>query len=149
MNHAIAVDASVAVKWVVDEPHTDRALKLWADSAAVRRPVISAPLFPGEVTNAIYQRVRTTDAAKRLDIPDAEDAVRRFLAYPVALASPADLYGRAFAFATTHGLSAIYDALYVVMAQLLDAELWTADQRLLSTLGSRTPWVRFIGDYPA
>jgi predicted nucleic acid-binding protein len=148
MNHAVAVDASVAVKWVVDEPHTDRAMKLWADNIASHRPVISAPHFPGEVTNAIYQRTRTTDPAKRLDIPNAEDAVRRFLAFPVALAGPDDLYHIAFAFATAHRLSAIYDAVYVVMAQLVDTELWTADQRLLRDLGTTAPWVRFIGDYP-
>jgi hypothetical protein len=52
MNHAVAVDASMAVKWVVDDPHTDRALKLWADNTTARRPIISAPDFTGEVTNA-------------------------------------------------------------------------------------------------
>lgn len=111
MNHAVAVDASVAVKWVIDEPHSDRALKLWADSITARRPVISAPHFPGEVTNAVYQRVRATDPSKHLDLRDAEAAIRGFLAYPVALADPADLYLQAFEFAAAHGLPSIYDAL--------------------------------------
>lgn len=149
MNHAVAVDASVAVKWVVNEPYTDQALKLWADSVTVRRPVISAPHFHGEVTNAIYQRFRSADPTKHLDTADAEAAVRQVLAYPVELAGPLDLYHESFVFATAHHLPSIYDALYVVMARILETDLWTADQRLLTALGTSTPWVRFIGDYPA
>ena len=148
MNHAVAVDASLAVKWVIAEPDSDRALNLWADSAAARRPVLSAPHFHGEVANAIYQRVRTTDPAKHLDLPDAEEALSRFLAYPVELATPPALVAEAFRFAHTHGLPSIYDALYVVLAQLLSVELWTADQRLLAAVGGSAPWVRPLSTYP-
>jgi predicted nucleic acid-binding protein len=148
MNHAVAVDASLAVKWVVDEPYTDRALKLWADCAAARRPVLSAPHFPGEVANAIYQRFRTTDATKHLDLVDAQDALDRFLIYPVELANPPDLYRGAFTFAQAQGLPAVYDSLYVVLAQLAGVELWTADQRLLAALAGRAPWVKPISSYP-
>src|SRR5690242_15205301 len=96
MHHAIVVDASVAVKWVIDEPFTDQALKLWEDCANDRRPVFSAPHFPGEVVNAVFQRVRTADAAKHIDFADAETFVRTFLDYPVQLAHPPSLYQEAF-----------------------------------------------------
>lgn len=150
MNHAIAVavDASVAVKWVVAEPHTAHALQLWADCAAQHRPVVSAPHFAGEVANAVYQRVRATDPAKHLDFPYADQAVARFLAYSIDLLSPPDLHREAFAFAHMHGLPSLYDALYVVLAHALQVELCTADRRLLGVLSTRAPWVRFIGDYP-
>ncbi len=59
MNHALVVDASLAVKWVIPETDSDRADRLWADAARARRPVVSAPHFAGEVANAIYQRVRS------------------------------------------------------------------------------------------
>ena len=148
MNHAVVVDASLAVKWVIPEPDRERALQLVADAARARRPVLSAPHFPGEVANAIYQRVRRTDPATHLGYPDAAAALTRFLAYPVALASPPDLTREAFSFAHTHGLVGIYDALYVVLARLLDAELWTADERLLTQLAGRAPWVRPLAAYP-
>src|SRR6266508_5015810 len=99
MNHAVLVDASTAVKWVIAEPDSDRALKLWSDAALARRPVLSAPLFPGEVANAIYQRLRSTDPSKHLDLADAEEALTRFLAYSVQLADPPDLTREAFTFA--------------------------------------------------
>lgn len=147
MNHAVAVDASVAVKWVIDEPHTDLALKLWADSAMAGRAVIAAPHFEGEVANAVFERVRTTDPLKHLDANDAEETLARFLAYPVEMISPPGLIYHAFAFAQAHDLPSIYDSLYVVTARLADVDLWTADNRLLTALGGRATWVHYIGDY--
>ena len=148
MNHALVVDASLAVKWVVDEPDSDRALKLEADAALARRPLLSAPHFPGEVANAIYQRVRSNDPSKHLDIAGAEESLVRFLAYPIELVSPSDLTHHAFTFAHAHGLVSVYDALYVVLARLLSVELWTAYGRLLTQLAGRAPWVRPLRDYP-
>ena len=119
-----------------------------ADASRVQRPLLSAPYFAGEVTNAIYQRVRSTDPDKHLDVADAEQALTRFLAYRVELANSPDLIPQAFTFAHTHGLVSIYDALYLVLAHLLDVELWTADERLLTQLAGRAPWVRPLRSYP-
>lgn len=146
MNHAVAVDASVAVKWVVAEAFTDRAQALLRDSLQAGRPIVAPPHFSGEVTNALYRRMRRT--VQPLSRPQAEEALREFLQYPIQVASPPDLYWQAFTFADTHTLSAVYDSLYVVCAHLLGVELWTADQRLLTELGTAAPWVRFIRDYP-
>jgi predicted nucleic acid-binding protein len=70
------------------------------------------------------------------------------LATPIQLLSPPGLYERAFTLAQTLPLPTVYDSLYVMSAQLLDVELWTADERLCRALGTTAPWVRFIGDYP-
>jgi hypothetical protein len=35
----------------------------------------------------------------------------------------------------------------IVLALLLGAELWTADERLAITLSAAAPWVRWLGDY--
>jgi predicted nucleic acid-binding protein len=148
MNHAVVVDASLAVKWVVDEPDSDRALKLHDDAVRDQRPLLSAPHFPGEVANAIYQRVRSTDPSKHLDLTDAEEALDQFLAFPVELSNPPGLVREAFAFAQDRGLVSIYDALYVVLARMVAAELWTADQRLLTQLSGRAAWVRPLREYP-
>ena len=71
-----------------------------------------------------------------------------FLLLPIRLEAPPDLYPRALAFARTHGLRATYDGVYVALAQILGAEVWTADERLVRDLGTSAPWVRWIGDYP-
>jgi predicted nucleic acid-binding protein len=59
-----------------------------------------------------------------------------------------DLYLRALVFARSAQIHSVYDALYVVLAQLVNAELWTDDRRLLQAAANTVPWVRWIGDYP-
>lgn len=144
-NGPITMDASTAVKLVLREEYTDSALALYDDAASRRRPVFAPSLLPNEVTNAIYRQLRRS----RLTGIEAEEAVARFFALSFVLRSPADRPQRAFTFARTHNLPSIYDSLYVVLAQDLGGELWTADQRLLNALGGAAPWVRWIGDYPA
>ena len=57
MNHAVVVDASVAVKWVLDEEFTEQARNLLRDS--VRQPIVAPPHLTSEVTNALYQPTAT------------------------------------------------------------------------------------------
>lgn len=79
MTPALGVDASLAMKWVVPEFHSDRAQQFWADSLASARRVVAPPHFAGEVANDIYQRVRTIDPAQRLDLAEAEASLAQFL----------------------------------------------------------------------
>ena len=94
-----------------------------------------------EVANAIYQRLRRNDLTEA----EADQALNEFLHLPINLFATPELYERAFLFAKTHGITNIYDSLYVVLADTLDAELWTDDRRFLRAIDA--PWVRWIGDY--
>jgi len=40
----------------------------------------------------------------------------------------------------------MYDAIYVVLAELVQVPLWTGDRRLFNAVRSSAPWVHFI-DY--
>jgi predicted nucleic acid-binding protein len=146
MNQAVVVDASVAVKWVLAEEFTEQARNLLRES--VRRPIVAPPLLSSEVTNALYQRVRTTDPKKQLSEAEAQEALTHFLRFRIEFQAPAALYQQALRFAQTHHLSHTYDSLYVILAQLVGTELWTGDKRLITAVGSAAPWVRFIGEYP-
>jgi predicted nucleic acid-binding protein len=59
----------------------------------------------------------------------------------------ATLHRDALRLARRHGLRVTYDAQYLALAVLLDADLWTADERLFTVLAPSLPWVRLIGDY--
>jgi predicted nucleic acid-binding protein len=146
MNQAVVVDASVAVKWVLAEELTEQARALLRESA--RRPILAPPHLSSEVTNALYQRVRTTDPKKHISELEAQEALSHFLRFRIEFSAPAALYQQALGFAQTHRLSHTYDSLYVILAQLVGTELWTGDKRLINAVGSVAPWVRFIGDYP-
>jgi predicted nucleic acid-binding protein len=135
------VDAGVAMKWLVAEELMDHARRLLEDG--VSTPFFAPPLLNAEVTNALYQQ-------RRYGVISAEElaeALEQFLALGVTVVEPSELYHNATEFAQANAFRAVYDSLYVVLARMLNLELWTADQRLLDALGPAAPWVRWIGDY--
>ena len=85
----------------------------------------------------------------RISEATAESALAEFLRFPIQVLGPTELYRRSFELAKAHGLATIYDALYVTLAEVVQAELWTDDRELLADIGSSAPWVRWIGDYSA
>lgn len=139
----ICVDTSVAAKWFFAEEHSAQASGLLRTALGAAEPIVAPPLLPSEVANVIRQRMRRG----QLDRAGARAVLARFLAIPIALRAPETLYDRALMLADDYHLPAVYDTHYVVPAELLGATLWTADQRLLHTLGGRLPFVRGIADY--
>ncbi len=141
------VDASVAVKWVVEEEFSDRAEALLEAGMAFGLALMAPPHFTGEVLNGLYQRTRRQALGSRLSEFEAFQAVEQFLGLDVRSVAPDGLYSGAFTFAREHRQANVYDALYVVLARMLRTEFWTADLSLLRAVGTIAPWVRWIGEY--
>lgn len=95
------------------------------------------------MANAIYQQVR-----RRNLLPErALRALNEFAAINFQTYSYPELPIEAFKLASDHEIPSIYDAMYLALASQLDAEFWTADQRLLRALGDDFPNAHWIGDY--
>jgi predicted nucleic acid-binding protein len=128
----LVVDASVAVKWVVDEPDSSRAEALLGHD-------LFAPdlLFP-ECANILWKKIRRGELTRRQariaaqGLEDAELTVIASRGY-VALASE-------IAAELDHPA---YDGLYLAVAETLGLRLVTDDGRLVRRL-SRAP-DRFSG----
>jgi predicted nucleic acid-binding protein len=147
MNHAMVVDASVALKGVLFEEFTYQARVLYEAALTAHRPFLVPPHFFSEVTSALYQRTRTREPARHLTEAEAHEAFTRFSRFQAQTTAPENLYERAFLFAREHRLASLYDSIYVVLAELMELQLWTADQRLFTTASPVAPWIRWIGDY--
>lgn len=116
----LVVDASVALKWLVDEEHGAEAIALF------ERDLLVAPdLLPLELRNALLTRVR-----RGLNSPDeARRAEAAVGGLEVGLVPTASLLARAFEL----GLSLahpIYDCVYLALALERGLTLVTADRRL-------------------
>jgi predicted nucleic acid-binding protein len=135
----ICVNASVAVKWVLDADRSDLARALFRAAERADRDIVAPPLLPFEVTNTLRQRTR---AVPGLSPAAATELLDRFLTLPIAIYYPDDLHSRALALAHAFDLPAAYDALYLALAEHLDCELWTDDDRLARRVGSDLPFVR-------
>lgn len=142
----ICVDASVAVKWVLDEERSDRARVLYRAVFRAGEAIVAPPLLPLEVTNILRQRMHVTDGLSRTV---ATGHLDDFLALPIEFDNPAGLHHRALAIAESHNLPATYDAHYPALAEYLSCELRADDQRLLRRVARSLPFVRGIANYPA
>ncbi|MDI3339929.1 MAG: type II toxin-antitoxin system VapC family toxin [Sphaerobacter sp.] len=139
----IVVDASVAVKWLFPEEHSEVALALASATVESGEPLMAPPLLPVEVANVLRRRMQTDG----LSLAMALQLFARFSDLVVIISHPTDLSERALTLATTYQLPAVYDAHYVALAQHLGCPLWTGDLRLARTLQGQTSLIRWIGDY--
>ncbi len=141
MNGLVVVDASLAFKWLVQEEHSDKADalgRLWA-SQGTRR---AAPYFmPAEVANALHRRVVRED----MSVLDSVRLIERLLSSGLELHETPGLHSRALELATQLSQGAVYDAHYLALAEALDCDLWTADEkfhRAASPVAGNVRWLR-------
>lgn len=139
----ICVDASVAIKWLFVEEHSDRAVALLGACERAQQRLIAPFLLPSEVVNAIRRRMMREGVA----LDEARRLLNRFLSLPLTLMAMGTIYQDALVIADAFGLPAVYDAQYVALAQYLGGTLWTDDRRLLRVLGGKLAFVKWIGDY--
>ncbi len=127
MSRSLVIDASVALKWVVTEQGTDSAMALLDDLAAGEVALLAPEHLIGEVGNGLRKR-----AAQGVLTPDdASQALDAIAALELTFVSGADRWFRCLRAALEWEVTT-YDALYVLLAMEFDAELVTADRRLVA-----------------
>ena len=125
MNESVVVDASLAVKWLVEEDDSDKAhaaLESWVARDVTR---IAPYLLPFEVANALHRRVLRGE----LNVGDGIRMISRLLTSRLELHQPPELHVRALQLASQLNQNAAYDAHYLALAESIGCELWTADER--------------------
>ena len=141
----VVVDTSIAVKWVAEEEDSQQARDLidsWRDQGLQA----SAPdLLVREFNSALFGKVR----ALRMDLDEAFDALARFESLDIVIYDSSPFHRRALELALFINHDEVYDLYFLALAESLDCELWTADQRfhrgvINSTLTART---RLLKDF--
>lgn len=139
----ICLDASVAVKWLVEENDSDKAEALLNQSLVRAEPMIAPALIVSEVANTVHQRRRRGE----FGLERARSLLEQFLAVPIGLHTPDGTHDRALVLSERFGLPAVYDAYYVALGEHFGATVWTADERLWRALGNQLGFVRRLADY--
>lgn len=134
------LDASVALKWALDdEEAVEQAVTLRDDGVEGRVQLVAPSLWLYEVANGLVSAMRR----RRLTSAEGARSLTSMGALGVELADPDPK--AMYTDALRYELSA-YDAAYVALAEALSAPLWTGDLRLRTAV-SRAVDVRWIGDY--
>jgi predicted nucleic acid-binding protein len=131
------VDASVAFKWVVEEPGSEHAIE-WIG----RAELIAPTLIHAEVGNALWKRVRRNEIADDGEIGERLADLARY----VRTIDETPFMARALRLAIELG-HPVYDCIYLALAEEMGDELLTADGRFVRALASTgyAPRVRELG----
>lgn len=120
------IDASVAIKWFIEEKDSSKALLLKENHINGKTILIAPDLLIYEVVNVIL-------ASKLFKAPEIERCLKDLYELEIDFISPsADIILCAAEFASAKQIS-LYDAAYLAVADELGVKLITADEKLYHT----------------
>jgi predicted nucleic acid-binding protein len=137
------VDASVAVKLVLPEADSPKAIKLFDEYVQATHELLAPDLFPTEVANVLVMAERSG----RLKPGEAIAGYRNILQVSPALHAAIPLLPRAIEIAQRFRQS-VYDCLYVALAEREGCELVTADDKLIQAAQPTMPFVISLSTLP-
>ena len=126
----VVVDASVVVKWFVEEEQTKEALEIRDGHIEGKVKIIAPELMPFEVLNALHYK-RLFKTAELAEISDALEA------YSFELRPLRGEYARLTLEVAEESRLTVYDAAYIALAEIEGAELITADMKIVGMLKGR------------
>lgn len=123
----IVCDASLVVKLLVPEEHSDRAMALAASSSFIAPEIIFA-----EVGNVLWTRIHT----REFDLDTGQSLLEGLNSFSLEARPIRPLIGRGLEIAAELD-HAIYDRLYLALAERIAAPLVTADLRFAKAVRRR------------
>lgn len=143
----IVLDANLTVSLFIRLPYSDQAdalLRSWRQQAV---EFFAPALWPAEIVSTM----RKMAAVGQISGQDARQALASYARLPVQVVIPdAYLLELSLKWAEKIGQRVAYDAQYLALAEVYQANFWTADKRLFSTLAQfNLSWVYWIGEYTA
>ena len=137
------LDSSVALKWFLGEPDSDKALRLRDDARATTHELISPDVFPIEIAHAITRAERQG----RLTPSEGAAFVADLLAELPDLHPSLSLLPRAYVL-SSHYRQGVYDCVYIALAEREGCELVTADDKLVQKLRTAFPFLVPLASLP-
>ncbi|MAS32764.1 MAG: DNA-binding protein [Anaerolineaceae bacterium] len=140
---SIVCDASLILSTVLNEPQTQKAKALLQTCEQSEVQLAAPYLFHYEIISVIRRNVYIgkITAEEGINIRDT------ILKMPIQLMSDDSLLKRAYELATQYNRPTAYDSQYLAVAERLNCEFWTADERLVNAVGNDLSWVRWVGNF--
>jgi len=145
MNAQICIDASIALQLILPATKSgfaDTLFKKWDDSGI---QIISPPIFDIDITTIIRKLMQM----KLLTPQQGEQAFQHYQLIGINIINPPSLIQTAWDMTEKYFPAHVSDLHYLALTELVNAEFWTANPRLYSSLKDKNPRVRFLGDFSA
>jgi predicted nucleic acid-binding protein len=130
----IVVDSSVVAKWFIPESDSPKAKAMVLDSARAGTNLIVLDLAFAEVTNVLWKKFRQ----KLMTADQVRDSLAEMQTAPLEVTPVTRLLPTALEIAMKYD-RAVYDALFVSLAQNLALRAVTADERLYNAVHQDFP----------
>ena len=137
----VVVDASLALKWIEQEPYSAEASALLENWRLRHCRLLAPALFAYEATSAIAKRVKR----EQLTLEAAKQRLAALLENGPALEQDPGINLRALEIMERFALPSAYDAHYLALAETRQCECWTAYERLWNTVRKQLSWVHWVG----
>ena len=137
------LDSSVALKWVLPEADSAKAIRLRDEYRNGIHELLAPDVFPPEIANGLVAAERQ----KRIRAGESAIFLNDVLSAAPALHSSSLLLIRAMEIAISTK-QAVYDCLYVALAEAEGCELVTADDKLARSLRLSYPFIVSLAALP-
>lgn len=132
MRHVL--DSNVAVKWVIPEAHSDKAIRIRDLAIAGSTELLIPHFFPYEVANVLSKAERPQNAqSPRLQPMEGARLLADVLNVPMRIMNVLANLARAYEI-SSQTRSSVFDCLYVALAEQEGTDFITADTRLVNNL---------------
>jgi len=137
------IDANVAIKWVLPEIYSDRALSLLDNE---QDEFLVPDFFFSEITNILWKRTQRGE----LTLESAAEKLSEIKQVDFAIFASFDLVSQALA-TSVQIHQAVYDCVYLTLAVNNRCQMITADERFINALGQNSNidcvvWLGTVGE---
>jgi predicted nucleic acid-binding protein len=138
----IVVDANITIALFVNLPYSNQSEKKFLFWRKQDFQLFAPALWPAEIVSTLRKMV----GVGQLSSEDARLAISCLAPLQIQVVSPHyQLLDDSFVWSGKINHKVAYDAQYLALAESLQAEFWTADQKLYHTLHAlKVAWARWI-----
>jgi predicted nucleic acid-binding protein len=137
------LDSNIAVKWVLTEDLSDKALLLRDDFKNKVHDLMAPDIFPAEIIHALARAERQN----RITPPQGGKLFADVMSTPPGFFPYQPLIPRAYDIASKFRIG-VYDCFYVALAEREKCEVATADDKLVNALQKTFPFIKHLSTFP-
>jgi predicted nucleic acid-binding protein len=140
----VVVDANILIAFALtDEPLHTQANQLLAAWQNTGETLTAPRLFRSEITAVVRKAVYQG----RIDAQRGRALLAQLLSYSLAFHEDDALLKEAYELAVRFNRPRAYDSQYMALAERLQCDFWTADERLVNSIQAQFSRIRWLGHW--